>query len=307
MAGALQAQDDVGAAWRRLVGALISASGMAIVIGALGWNIYWLLVPIALIAVMTVDLRVAGRAARQASEEAALELALVGVAGAGGLDEIQRERVRLEEAEHRLAEARAERDAAYARFAALAPGRSPSEVDAILAEHQEAEEAAAEAAQPAAEPEPAEPVQEPAAEAPEAAPEPVVASPEMAAAEWWFGPTSTPTPPAAEPPAAEPPAAEAPGAPEGPVPEPPPAPQPVSPPSPGPPPPVRALAERLSAEGREALARIEAQLAALDRLELAKRSLEWHENHTAGREQAAESVTNPGAGDPTASEPPPGT
>ncbi len=41
--------------------------------------------------------------------------------------------------------------------------------------------------------------------------------------------------------------------------------------------PVRALAERLSAEGREALARIEAQLAALERVDLAKRSLEWHE------------------------------
>jgi hypothetical protein len=38
------------------------------------------------------------------------------------------------------------------------------------------------------------------------------------------------------------------------------------------------LAERLSAEGREALARIEVQLAALERVELAKRSLEWHES-----------------------------
>jgi hypothetical protein len=50
---------------------------------------------------------------------------------------------------------------------------------------------------------------------------------------------------------------------------------------------VRALAERLSAEGREALARIEAQLAALERVELAKRSLEWHEAH-AGRQEPAE-------------------
>jgi ribose 1,5-bisphosphokinase PhnN len=47
--------------------------------------------------------------------------------------------------------------------------------------------------------------------------------------------------------------------------------------------PVRALAERLSAEGREALARIEAQLAALDRVELAKKSLEWHEAQADGR------------------------
>jgi hypothetical protein len=49
---------------------------------------------------------------------------------------------------------------------------------------------------------------------------------------------------------------------------------------------VRALAERLSAEGREALARIEAQLAALERVELAKRSLEWHEAQGGSQEPA---------------------
>ena len=59
-------------------------------------------------------------------------------------------------------------------------------------------------------------------------------------------------------------------------------------------PPVRALAERLSAEGREALARIEAQLAALDRLELAKRSLEWHEAQSAGGESEAPGPTPKG-------------
>ncbi len=63
----------------------------------------------------------------------------------------------------------------------------------------------------------------------------------MTATEWWFGTTEAPE---------APPAAAA---------------------------PVRALAERLSAEGREALARIQAQLEALDRVEHAKKSLEWHE------------------------------
>jgi hypothetical protein len=71
-------------------------------------------------------------------------------------------------------------------------------------------------------------------------PEPPVEVP-VTASEWWFGSKEAPAPPAA---------ASA---------------------------PVRALAERLSAEGRSALARIEAQLAALDRVELAKKSLEWHE------------------------------
>jgi hypothetical protein len=266
-ARALDAREDLPAAWRRLVGALISATGMAIVVGALGWNVYWLLVPIALIAIMTVDLRVAGKAAREASVEAAQVLASVGVPGAENLDRIRSERARIEVAEARLVSARAARDAAYARFEALAPGRLPSEVDEIIADC-EARQSAREAAEAeAAEAErveaerhievealevealeveealEAEPID--AERAPEPGPvasEPVV-GPTPTATEWWFGSLEAP---------AAPPAASA---------------------------PVRALAERLSTEGREALARIEAQLAALDRVELAKRSLEWHETN----------------------------
>jgi hypothetical protein len=216
-AEALEAREDLPAAWRRLVGALISSTGMAIVIGALGWNVYWLLAPIALIAIMTVDLRVAGRAAREASVQAARELASVGVAGAEGLDRIRAERTKIEAAEARLADARADRDAAYDRFQELAPGRLPSEVEAVIAEYE---------AQRSAPPDVA-------PEAPEPAPAPA------------------------------------------------PAPTPARPLPPPPPAPVRALAERLSAEGREALARVEAQLAALDRVELAKKSLQWHETQSA--------------------------
>ena len=246
-ARALELREDVPAAWRRLVGAMISAAGMAIVIGALGWNTFWLLVPIALIAIMTVDLRVAGKAAREASAEAAEQLAAVGTAE-GGLGGIRLERARLEDAERRLAEARAGRDAAYAEFAALAPGRLPSEVDDVIAEYET--EMAARAA--------AEPVPAPATPEPGALPQ----------ADWWFGsePSATPAEPASEPVSAEPAPASVPAAPA-----------PVTPP----PAPVRALAERLSKEGREALARVEAQLAALDRVELAKRSLEWHEAQAA--------------------------
>jgi hypothetical protein len=246
-ARSVEIQDEVPAAWRRLVGALISATGMAIVVGALGWTVYWLLIPIALIAIMTVDLRLAGKAAREASAEAASELASVGVAGADDLERIRRQRSRTEEIEGRLAAARAERDAAYARYEELAPGRRPSEVEEVIAEHEEALAArAAEAARVAAdidtlaveEPEVRVEIEiEPVAGA-EAAP--AVEEP-VTAVEWWFGTKEAPSPP---------PAAPA---------------------------PVRALAERLSAEGRDALARIEAQLAALDRIELAKKSLEWHE------------------------------
>ena len=99
-----------------------------------------------------------------------------------------------------------------------------------------------------------------------AEPAPVVAE-ALPKADWWFGghppaPPAPATPQATEPAPAETTAAAA---------------APVAPP----PAPVRALAERLSAEGREALARIEAQLATLERVELAKRSLEWHEAQTA--------------------------
>jgi hypothetical protein len=305
----LEIQEDLPAAWRRLVGALISATGMAIVVGALGWNVYWLLVPIALIAILTVDLRLSGKAAREASAGAARELALVGVEGAEGLDRIRLERVSAEEAEGRLATARADRDAAYARFEALAPGRRPSEIEEIIAEYEadQADAAAKSEAEAPAEPQeievsvepdevevsvepdevevsvepdevellpepeevPVEPEEvdgpaevdistaEPAAEvAPEpfaaaTAQEPSVEVP-ATAGEWWFGSKEVPAPPAA---------ASA---------------------------PVRALAERLSAEGREALARIEAQLAALERVEHARKSLEWHEANGSAERSATE-------------------
>jgi DNA repair exonuclease SbcCD ATPase subunit len=353
-ARALEIRDELPAAWRRLVGALISATGMAIVIGALGWNTYWLLVPIALIAILTIDLRLAGKAAREASAEAP--------EGTGEFERIRRQRAELAEAEGRLATARADRDVAYARFEELAPGRRPSEVEEVIAEYEaeqtaraeaqaqaaaqaeaeaqaqaaaqaeaeaaaqadaeaaaeaeaeaeaeaqaatlaEAEaaaqadaEAAAEAeaeaeaeaqaatlaeaeatamgpvesaveqVEPAVEPvepavEPVEPAVEPVEPAVEQV-EPAVTAAEPAlevaasASEWWFGSKEAPAPP---------PAASA---------------------------PVRALAERLSAEGRDALARIEAQLAALDRIELARKSLEWHEDNGSGEPADASQEKN---------------
>ena len=329
----LEIREELPATWRRLVGALISATVMSIVVGALGWNVYWLLVPIALILIMTVDLRLAGKSLREASAQASQELASVGGAGPDDLDGIRSHRTRIEEAEARLAAARAERQAAYARFEELAPGRLPSEVDDIVSEYEaeraaqasagaeraaqaEAEQAAepdavaehaveagraaepdavaehAAEAEPAAEPdaeaedEPARPPaveaaataeEEPASEPAEqdaTAPMPAVSEAAMAAApsepghetaavtatEWWFGTTEAPeAPPAAATP-------------------------------------VRALAERLSAEGRDALARIQAQLDALERVELAKKSLEWHE--------ANGSFESTGAGEPAADTPP---
>ena len=317
-ARAMQLRDDLPATWRRLVGALISATGMAIVVGALGWNVYWLLVPIALIAILTVDLRLAGRATREASAEAARELE---VEGSEALERIRMQREQTEETEGRLTVARADRDAAYARFEELAPGRLPSEVEEVIAEHEaeataratqaEAEAATAEAEAATAEAEAAAQAEAEAAaqadaeaataeaeaaaqaeteEAAQAEPEPdavaipaATTAPEPAvegpatASEWWFGSKEAPAPPAAAPA------------------------------------PVKALAERLSAEGREALARIEAQLAALERVELAKRSIEWHEaNGSAGDAelrpgvgQGPHALEEPGVGAPGGAAKPP--
>ena len=172
----------------------------------------------------------------EASAEAARELASVGVAGSGGLDQIRLERTKIEEAESRLAAARARRDDAYGEFEELAPGRVPSEVESIIADHEAEVAEATVRAEAEAAARKAEADAKTQAEAEAAARK---AEAEAAA-------STAPSPAEAEPPA--------------PVPA-----------------PVRALAERLSAEGRQALARIEAQLAALDRVELAKRSLEWHE------------------------------
>ena len=323
-ARALEIREELPATWRRLVGALISATGMAIVIGALGWSVYWLLVPIALIAILTVDLRLAGKALRETSNEAELALASVGGGGVDELERVRLQRTRTDDTEARLNAARAERDAAYDRFEELAPGRLPSEVDEIIAELEaeqaaraqaaraeaeaalaeaearaaaaqaEAEERAraqakaeadveaeaeagaaqaeAEAARAETEAETAQAETEAETAEAEAAPveseaaaeaEPVesaevevaVEQPaEVTASEWWFGTKEAPEAPAA---AAAP---------------------------------VKALAERLSAEGREALARIQAQLDTLDRVELAKKSLEWHEAN--GSAQPADTSEN---------------
>jgi hypothetical protein len=320
---ALEIQEDLPAAWRRLVGALISATGMAIVIGALGWNIYWLLVPIALIAILTVDLRLSGKAARQVSAETAHELAAVDVAEA--LEWIRVDGASTDEAEARLATARANREAAYARFEELAPGRLPSEVEEIIADHQatvaataaaESEAAARRAAadagrdlaesllQDAAEEPVPQPTAEPAAaEAPEieVEPEAPAEAPEVEV-EPEALPAEVEAPAAAEisvavpeeEPAPAPVPAEMTTTPETPVEVPATASQWWfgSPEAPAPPvaasAPVRALAERLSAEGREALARIEAQLAALERAEHAKKSIEWHQTNGSAEPAAAE-------------------
>jgi hypothetical protein len=143
VAEAEAAREQLVPARRRLAGALISGTGMAIVITALGWPAWWYLVPTVLIAIITADLRVAGAAAKEASAQAEHQLRVP--ARAQEMEAVTR---RAQEARRRYAEAEA-------RWADLAPGVDPADVES-LAEREEAavREASARAAPAAAEKEP---------------------------------------------------------------------------------------------------------------------------------------------------------
>jgi hypothetical protein len=133
VADAEAAQDQLAAAWRRTVGALISGTGMAILIAALGWPAWSYLIPIVLVAIITADLRVAGSAAHQTSVRAKNTLTALGVGGADGLQRV-RERARDREAVgRRREEARRQHDEARARWSELAPGEDPAEVEKLVA------------------------------------------------------------------------------------------------------------------------------------------------------------------------------
>jgi hypothetical protein len=126
------ARSAVPAARRRALGALISGTGMAIVIAALAWHPGWYVVPVALVAVLVADLRATASASRSASVRAVRLLAEAGMAGTEGLERAlgrQRER---EQAMQRLEGARHRRDAARSRWEELAPGIEPAGVESLI-------------------------------------------------------------------------------------------------------------------------------------------------------------------------------
>jgi hypothetical protein len=133
VADAEAAQDQLAAAWRRTVGALISGTGMAILIAALAWPAWSYLIPIVLVAIITADLRVAGSAAHETSVRAKNMLTALGVGGAEGLQRV-RERAQDREAVSRRAEeARRQHEQARARWSELAPGEDPADVEKLVA------------------------------------------------------------------------------------------------------------------------------------------------------------------------------
>ena len=138
VAEAEAAREQLVPARRRLAGALISGTGMAIVVTALGWPAWWYLVPTVLIAIITADLRVAGAAAKEASAQAEQQLRVP--ARAQEMEAVTR---RAQEARRRCAEAEA-------RWADLAPGFDPADVESLVEREEAAVREASAQAAPAA-------------------------------------------------------------------------------------------------------------------------------------------------------------
>lgn len=127
-----EAREDLPAARRRTVGALISATGMALVIGTWGWPAWAYLVPTQLMLLMTADLRVAGARARRASVASVEQMAAAGVAGEEGLSRAW-DRVRaLRAAEEQVSVASQRAEQAQAAWEKVAPGSDPEEVEVVI-------------------------------------------------------------------------------------------------------------------------------------------------------------------------------
>ncbi|MGH8990362.1 MAG: hypothetical protein ACRDZ7_02415 [Acidimicrobiia bacterium] len=124
---ARNASADLPPAWRRTAGSLISATGMIIVIAALGWQPWVYLLPAALVVVITADLRVAAAAHRAATAQAEEAMAATGLADPEDLPGAQAKAKTTAAARQRAEEAAQRRDELGARWAKLAPGTPPEE------------------------------------------------------------------------------------------------------------------------------------------------------------------------------------
>lgn len=126
------ARTEIAPAWRRTAGALISATGMAIIVASLSWPPWTYLIPTALVLVMAADLRMAAAAARTASLHAAEAMAAAGVASVEGVARARAEEVERQVARRRLDEARRMAAEAAAYWDQLAPGTPASDVEALI-------------------------------------------------------------------------------------------------------------------------------------------------------------------------------
>ena len=162
LAAVEQAQKAVGSARsqldparRRTVGALISATGMVIVISTVGWPASAYLVPTALVLVVTADMRVAGINAKKTKERLDEELATFEAGSGVDLEAGRAQVTAWQEASARRDDAARRHAEAWAAWEQVAPGTDPGDVEELIE---------AQAPPPAPEPQPAPPEADPATE-----------------------------------------------------------------------------------------------------------------------------------------------
>lgn len=128
-------------AWRRTAGSLISATGMGIVIVAVGLDPWVYLVPAALVVTITADLRVAAAAYRAAAARVDEAMTAAGLAFPEDLPGAQAKARTAQAVRNRAEEAVRRRDEAAAHWARLAPGTAPEDVEALIERLSDAEPA----------------------------------------------------------------------------------------------------------------------------------------------------------------------
>ena len=139
LAAVEQAKEAVGSARsqldparRRTVGALISATGMVIVISTVGWPASTYLVPTALVLVVTADMRVAGVNAKKTKERLDEELATFEAGNGVDLEAGRAQITAWQEASARRDDAARRHAEAWAAWEQVAPGTDPGDVEELI-------------------------------------------------------------------------------------------------------------------------------------------------------------------------------
>ena len=127
-AGSDALRRELSVARRQMAGAVISATGMAILVAAAAWSPLWYSAPLLLVVLFATDLRTASRAAREDGPDQETAAAVE-----AGEDDGQAaaEAVRRAEEAARSSEETAAR--ALARWGALVPEGPPGEVELVIA------------------------------------------------------------------------------------------------------------------------------------------------------------------------------
>jgi len=126
------ARSQLDPARRRTVGALISATGMVIVIATVGWPASVYLVPTSLVLLVTADMRVAGVAARRTRERLADRLTTAEAAGGADLATAQAQVASWQEACARRDDAARRHAEAWEAWEEVGPGKDPAEVEELF-------------------------------------------------------------------------------------------------------------------------------------------------------------------------------